>query len=336
VTVAARYWVMLPPARSAARVVEAARAAEARGLEGVFSIQLASSPWPALGAVAATTSRLRLGTGIALGLTRPPYETALAALELDRLSDGRFTLGLGTGVARVHAAHYGVPYDRPVARLAETVRIVKAIVSGQGRTLGRFDGEFWRLDLRQLDVAPPVRPDLPVWVAALRTPLVRVAGELADGLVGHPSWSLAWARRQDEGPFRDALARSGRGRDAVEVNLWHVVAPHPDVATSVHDAKAHVALYAGIAQYEPYFAAHGFGAEARALQAAAAEGRRDARELLPDEMARTFVVCGTPGDVARQLEPMAELADSLCLQPPPVSGEARRAYEARIAETFYG
>ena len=53
-------------------------------------------------------------------------------------------------------------------------------------------------------------------------------------------------------------------------------------------------------------------------------------------MARTFVVCGTPGEVARQLEPLAEVADSLCVQPPPVPGELRRAYEERIAETFYG
>jgi alkanesulfonate monooxygenase SsuD/methylene tetrahydromethanopterin reductase-like flavin-dependent oxidoreductase (luciferase family) len=53
-------------------------------------------------------------------------------------------------------------------------------------------------------------------------------------------------------------------------------------------------------------------------------------------MARTFVVCGTPGEVAKQLEPLREVADSLCLQPPPVAGDSRRAYEARIAETFYG
>ena len=56
---------------------------------------------------------------------------------------------------------------------------------------------------------------------------------------------------------------------------------------------------------------------------------------MPDDMARAFVVCGTPGEVAEQLEPMWDIADSMCLQPPPVRGEARAAYEARIAETFY-
>ena len=103
----------------------------------------------------------------------------------------------------------------------------------------------------------------------------------------------------------------------------------------MRDAKRHVALYGSIAQYHSYFAAHGFAAEAGRLAAAAAAGERDLVDLVPDEMARTFVVCGTPGEVADQLAPLWDVADSLCLQPPPVAGEQRRAYDARIAETFY-
>jgi probable F420-dependent oxidoreductase len=331
-----RFWSMLPPSRSAAKYAQLAHEAEARGLEGVFSIQLASNPWVPLGAIAASSSRLRLATGIALAFTRSPFETALAALDLDQLSEGRFTLGLGTGVASAHTEHYGSDYAQPVARMAEAVRIIKLVLSGEARKHGRFDGEFWRLDFSRLALGKPLRPNLPVWVAALRAPLVRVAGAHADGLIGHPSWSLRWAIEQVRGPYAAALRESGRERKQVEVNLWQVVAPNPDAKESVRDARAHVAIYASIAQYESYFAAHGFGEQARALAAGAAAGRRDLVELVPDEMARTFVVCGTPGEVAQQLEPLHEVADSLCLQPPPVAGDARRAYEARIAETFYG
>jgi alkanesulfonate monooxygenase SsuD/methylene tetrahydromethanopterin reductase-like flavin-dependent oxidoreductase (luciferase family) len=326
---------MLPPSRSAARTVQAAREAEERGIAGVFSIQLASNPWVPLGAVAATTARIRLATGIALAFTRSPFETALAALDLDQLSEGRFTLGLGTGVASAHAEHYGSDYAQPVARMAEAVRIVKLVLSGEARKRGRFDGRFWQLDFSRLALAKPLRPNLPVWVAALREPLVRVAGAHADGLIGHPSWSLRWAERQVLGPWAEALRTSGREREQAEVNLWQVVAPNPDARESMRDAKAHVALYGAIAQYESYFAAHGFGEEARALAAGAAAGRRDLVELVPDDMARAFVVCGTPGEVADQLRPLQAISDSLCLQPPPVAGDARRAYEARIAETFY-
>ncbi len=331
-----KYWAMLPPSRSAARTVQAATDAEAAGLEGVFSIQLGSNPWVPAAAVAASTSTLRIGTGIALALARPPFETAVAALDLDHLTEGRFTLGLGTSTRAIHTDHLGMAYDPPVARLAEAVRIIRLITTGEARAAGRFDGDFWQLDFSRLAMTKPLRPRLPIWVAALRTPLVHVAGELADGLVGHPSWSIPWALAQINGPFARALHAGGRSRSDVEINLWHVVAPNPDVAESVHDAKRHVAIYAAIAQYQPYFATHGFGAEASRLAAAVAAGERDLVSLVPDEMARTFVVCGTPADVVRQLEPLWDVADSLCLQPPPVPGDQRRAYDARIAETFYG
>lgn len=327
------YWVMLPPSRSAAQTVAAAQKAEAQGV-GVFSIQMASSPWVPLAAAAATTSTLELATGIALGLSRPPFETALAALDLDRLSEGRFTLGLGTSVRRLYDEHYGVPYDPPVRRLAEAVRIIKLILSGQARSHGRFDGDYWQLDFSHLEMARPLRPDLPIWIAALRTPLVRLAGALADGLMGHPSWSVHWARQQTLGPYADAVARSGRTRDQVHVNLWHVVAPNRDPAQSVEDAKRHVAAYASIAQYEGYFEAHGFGAEARRLQAAGTD-RADRVALVPDEMARTFVVCGTPDEVRAQIDELWEFCDSICLQPPPVARPERLEYESTIAAMFY-
>ena len=108
------------------------------------------------------TSELRLATGIALALTRSPLETAFAALDLDHLSGGRFTLGLGTSVRWWHEDLFGVPYDRPVARLAEAVRIIRLVLSGQAKASGRFDGEFWQLDFSRLAMKPPVRPSLPV------------------------------------------------------------------------------------------------------------------------------------------------------------------------------
>lgn len=330
------YWMMLPASRSATEIAALAARAETNGLEGVFSIQLASNPWLPLGPAALATTHLRLATGIALGFTRSPLETAFAALDADHLSEGRFTLGLGTSVRRWHEQLYGVAYDHPVARLEEAITLIKAVVSGQGQQLGRFEGRFYQVDFSQLVHKPPFRPDLAVWVAALRTPLVRLAGRCADGLIGHPSWSVAWTLEQINGPYAEAVRASGRDRSQVEINLWQVAAPNPDVAESVRDAKAHVANYASITQYEPYFAAHGFGAEARMLQEAAARGDRKAAALVPDEMARTFVLCGTPDQVARQMEPLWEVADSICLQAPPLRADARAAYEERIAASFTG
>ena len=166
---------------------------------------------------------------------------------------------------------------------------------------------------------------------------MRVAGELADGLVGHPSWSVDWARAADQRAVRRRPVglRAGHARD-VEINLWHVVAPNPDVAESVNDAKRHVALYGSIAQYQPYFAANGFGAEAAGPGRCGGVRRAGPRRAwCPTRWPARSSSAARPSEVAAQLAPLWDVADSLCLQPPPVPGEQRRAYDARIAETFY-
>ncbi|MFV0258775.1 MAG: LLM class flavin-dependent oxidoreductase [Acidimicrobiales bacterium] len=325
------YWVMLPPSKSAERVADAATTAEGTGMEGVFSFELATNPWASLGVAAATTSTVQLATGIALALARSPYDTAVAAMEIDRLSEGRFTLGLGSGVGSTIVDHYGMDYAHPVARMAEAIEIIRLVTTGEARSVGEFNGRFHQLDFSQVTLPKPVRPRLPIWVAALRAPMVKLAGRLADGLIGHPSWSLEWSREQVSGPFAQALAESDRSRDEVEVNLWQVVAPNADRAQSVRDAKTHVALYASIPQYLPYFDAHGFGAEAKMLVEAGGAGARADLDLVPDAMAETFVVCGTTTEVADTLGSYDDVADSICLQPPPVAGPDRKAYEARIA-----
>jgi alkanesulfonate monooxygenase SsuD/methylene tetrahydromethanopterin reductase-like flavin-dependent oxidoreductase (luciferase family) len=240
-----------------------------------------------------------------------------------------------------------VAYDPPIARLAEAIQVIRMVTTGFAQPGGgarsgsraerRFAGRYYNADFTSLELRAPLRPRLPIWVAALRSPLCELAGRWADGLLGHPSWSVPWTRQQVEGPFAKGLADAGRERRDVTVNLWLTVAPNPDRAQAVQDAKRHVAFYASIAQYRPYYEAHGFGAEATALAEAAARGLPDP-ELVSDDMARSFVVCGTPGEVAATLESLVGeggVADSLTLRPPPVPDRvALAAYDARIAELF--
>src|ERR1051325_8333829 len=101
---------------------------ESRGAEGVWIPQTFDPPFTTLGAAAALTKRLKLGSGIALAFTRTPLETALGALTLDRLSGGRMVLGLGTSTRHVNEAFHGVAYGDPIAKLRGTVLLVRAII----------------------------------------------------------------------------------------------------------------------------------------------------------------------------------------------------------------
>jgi probable F420-dependent oxidoreductase len=324
---------------SAPALAAVARQAEAQGLTGIFAAQVYGPPWIPLAAAAAVTERVQLASGIAIASARSPFETAMAAMDMDRVSDGRFILGLGASVLSWSRGIYGAPEHKPLAHLRETVEAVRHIVRGAHKGLTPFEGRYYRADFAELQpAAPPLREEIPIWIAALRGPAVRLAAEIADGVMGHPIWSIDWAVERIQPDLAAGLAKAGRKREDVELNLWLWCAPNSDEAEAIEDARVTVAFYAGVKQYESFFEAHGFGEEARRLQEHVKQ--RDVASharLVPDEMVRAFVVCGKPESVRERIERAWTVADSLCLVPP-VYGlplEKLAAYAGMTAKLFY-
>jgi probable F420-dependent oxidoreductase len=338
-----RYWGFVPANVPAAVLTAQAKMQEDAGLEGLLATQVYSTPFVPLAAAAVATSRVRLLSGIALAFARSPYETALAAMDLDRISGGRFTLGLGCSVRALSEAIYGMPYGKPLEHMREVVEIIRMVIAkAHTGELERYEGVYHQHDFSGLQwLAPPapLRTDLPIWIAALRAPLVSLAAEIADGVMGHPIWSVPWATTKMPEAIERGLKRGGKQRSDIEFQVGLFVAPSSDRAEAINDARATVAFYAGAAQYEEYFAAHGFREEARRLQEGVQRGGyAGAADLVPDEMAETFVACGTPDEVRKKIEPVWEVADSLLLVPPAYAlpPEKLMAYAGAIASTFYG
>lgn len=330
-------WTVLTPL-PAPLLTSLAQLAESRGVHGIFVPQVYGPPFVALGAIAAVTERVQLASGIAIAPVRSPFETAMAAIDLDRISNGRFILGLGTSVHAWTQGVFGTPKYKPVSHLRETVAAVRHIIRGAHKGLTPFNGEYYRADFRELQPSqPPLREEIPIWIAALRAPLVRLAAEVADGLIGHPMWSIEWALDRMQPEFMAALAIAGRRRDQVEVNLWPWVAPNENEAEAIEDARPTMAFYGGVKQYEPFFEAHGFGAVARQLQHGVQHGDyRSVAHLVPDEMVRTFVAVGKPEKVRERVERLWTFADSLCPVAPvyALSVEKLANYSEQIAQTF--
>ncbi len=324
----------------AAMLEMAAKQAEMTGVHGIFAPQVYGPPFVTLAAVAAVTERVELASGIAIAAVRSPFETAMAAIDLDRISGGRFILGLGTSVHAWTCGVFGTPRYKPVTHLRETIAAIRHIVCGAHKGLEPFEGRYFQADFKELQpTEPPVRESIPIWVAALRNKLVELAAETADGLIGHPMWSRTWAIERMKPTFDSALAAAGRQREEVEVNLWPWAAPNPNEAEAIDDARPTMAFYGGVAQYEPFFEAHGFGDVARKLQEGVQRGDyRSVAHLVPDEMVRAFVAVGPPEKVREQIEPFWSFADSLCVVPPvyALSPEKLLYYTQAIAETFYG
>jgi probable F420-dependent oxidoreductase len=333
-----QYWEIVQ-AMPSAEMADLMRRFEDLGIYGVWAPQLHSPPFATLAAAAMASSRLKIGTGIALAFSRSPMETALTALDLDRISGGRMVLGLGTSVRSFNENMHGVVYGKPVEHLREVVETVRAIIEkGHQGNLDRIDGTHHKLDLTGFNTGRrPVRATIPIYVPALFQATVVLSAKIADGLLGHPVWSHKWIAEQTK-TLDTELASAGRTREKFHVNLWNYVAVANDRKQAINDMRGTVAFYSSIAQYAKYFAAHGFGAQAHAVVEAAA--RKDVPAMLqavPDEMVTTFAIAGTPDEARERVDRLWQYADSITLSAPQNFLPAQRIAEYRdaISSTFY-
>lgn len=335
-----KFWSILTP-MSGQIIAGQAQMMESMGLEGLFAPQVYGPPFLPLAAAAAVTKDIRLASGIAIAFTRSPLETATAAIDMDRISNGRFTLGLGTSVESWVTGGFAMPYSHPLPRLREVAEIVR-FVNAKAHTgdLGAYEGKFYQHDFSEISqMAPPVRERIPIWIAALRGPLISLGAEIGDGVIGHYIWSVDWLCKKIPEYLKRGLDRGGKQRSDIEVNAWLAVAISDDRKQAIEDARPTVAFYAGIEQYEEFFAAHGFREEARRLQEGVKRGDYlSVAHLVPDDMATTFVVCGTADECRSRIEPAWEYVDSMTLAPPAYGLPAEKviAYATAIAQNFYG
>jgi probable F420-dependent oxidoreductase len=335
-----RYWGILP-VTPAALLVEIAKQQEAMGLEGLWAPQLWSPGFIVLAAAAAATTRVKLGTGVVHAFSRSPLETACSALDLDLISGGRCVLGIGPTLRWWNEAWHGVHYGKPIPHLREAVEVIRMIIrKGHTGELGKWEGVYYKLDLdRFKPLTPPVRDDIPIYIPALYESACRLAGELADGLPGHPIWCERWILDQVAPNLAKGLAKSGRLRGSFDLNVWLFVAPGSNKRECIEDARASVAFYASFAQYERYFAACGFGPEARAIcQAAQAKDEAAMLRACPDRMVEHFALVGPIDEVRARVERIGAVADSftLCVPFYGLAPDKLFEYGQRIAAAFYG
>jgi F420-dependent oxidoreductase-like protein len=204
--------------------------AEKLGLDVCWVAEAWGSDGPsALGFYAARTHRMRLGSGIMQIGTRTPVAVAQTAIALSNLSEGRFLLGLGASGPQVIEGLHGVPFARPLARMRETVQIVRQVIAG-GKI--SYSGTEFTIPLPGADAVPMrlstrALHDIPVYLATLSPAMLRLTGQVADGWLGTsfvPEGAAdAYFAHLDEG-----LARSGRSRADLDVCQGAEVAFAPD------------------------------------------------------------------------------------------------------------
>jgi probable F420-dependent oxidoreductase len=321
--------------------VEVARRAEQAGLDRVWTSELHRSPFVPLAATATATERVGLGTAIALAFPRSPFSAALAALDLDELSGGRLTFGVGSGVKRLVEDWHDRDFDPPVARMREWIAAFRTVVAGAhtGERL-TSPGEHESLDVRGYQRPYlTVRSRIPVHLASVGPRMTVLAGEVADGWISHELTSPDLLRDHSLPRLEEGLERAGRNRDDLEVVVSACCVVDDDADRARRLAAHTVAFYASVKTYEPMFADHGFGDAAQQVQAAFRAGDRAAMvDAIPDAMVDTFTLAGTADDVRTSLKRFDGLADAIKLSPPTYLDDpvTTRAAQDRLLATFGG
>jgi alkanesulfonate monooxygenase SsuD/methylene tetrahydromethanopterin reductase-like flavin-dependent oxidoreductase (luciferase family) len=255
------------------------------------------------------------------------------------MSGGRFRLGLGAGVKRLNETWHGVEYGRPAPHLRETIEAVRLIMrqAHAGAPI-RFEGEYHDIDIKGwVRPHPPARESVPIYAAAVREGMARMAGDVADGLIGHPMCSLRWLDEVLVANFERGLDRSGRKRAEFDFLPTVCCAIDDDEEAAYEAARRTIAFYATVRTYMPLWELHGFGDQAVAVQEAFRSGDLAAMPgHVSDEMVDAYCAAGPLDKVRERVGQVAERADGVFLTPPTYFIEPERigAYQSRIVEAF--
>jgi F420-dependent oxidoreductase-like protein len=291
-------------------VAELALEAERAGFDSVWSSETWGSDAAILAAwIAARTERIGVGTGALQMAGRTPAAAAMAALTLDHLSGGRFRLGLGVSGPQVAEGWHGMPFDHPIERTREYVSIVRTILRREQPVIS--EGPHYPLPLAKgKPLKPnvrPLRPDLPVYLAAMGPRNVALAAEIADG------WMPYLYSPERAEVFADALETGWRraDRDPSAFDVAPVVAAAiGDELDACRDAlRPHLARYVGgmgsreANFYKEAVTRYGFGEPAERIQEAFLDGRRaEAATAVPDAMVDELCLVGPIERVRERLD----------------------------------
>ncbi len=222
-----------------------AREAEGLGYLDVWSFEVDSIDGFTPLALLGVDTGLRLGIAIANVYTRGPATLASTAAGVAEVAPGRFILGIGSGSQVIVQAWNGIEFSRPVTRVREMAQVLRAALAGE-RVV--FKGQTLSVDGFRLS-RPPAKP-VPIYIAALRPGMLRVAGEVGDGVI--LNWGSADDVPKSVAVVREAAKEAGRDPDALEVTARLFINLDPPGPAAEEAVRRHIAAYLNVPVYRAF------------------------------------------------------------------------------------
>lgn len=326
----------------------AAQAAERYGFDSIGAPEINADPFLLLAQAAEVTSKIQLRTAIAVAFPRSPTITAQLAWDLHVNSGGRFALGLGTQVQAHIERRFGVPWISPGPRMEEYVQAVRAVwrTWELGEKL-KLAGEHYKLSLMtpEFSPQPSALSPIPIYTAAVRPPMMRLAARVCDGVRLHGFCTRKYLEEVALHEITQELARVGKERKHFEVcgGGFLATGPTEEAVSNMREMiRYRVAFYASTPAYRPVLSLHGWDDLGEALHRMSVTGRwAEMPGLVRDDVLDHFVAQGTYDQLPRVVaERFGGLSDTVEVMMPTDLPEASTrevvAQIAAIASPFVG
>ncbi|HEY6394696.1 MAG TPA: TIGR03617 family F420-dependent LLM class oxidoreductase [Candidatus Binataceae bacterium] len=284
------------------------RDAEALGYDTLVAFETTYDPYLALAIAAQEPSKVELATGISLAFPRSPVSTAYTAWDLQRMSGGRFVLGLGSQVKGHIVRRFGMPWGKPAQRMKDYVGAMRACwrTWQTGEPLN-FRSEHYNLSLMTPNFAPPPQAhhNIPVLIAAVQEKMLQVAGEVCDGVRLHGIVTRKYIDQIAFPNLEKGFAKSGRlesewSNFQVSGGGFLCVGKDRDtLARAVEGLKSTIAFYGSTRSYRSSFELEGWDKQADELHRMSVQQKwREMPSVVTEEMVHAFAAAGTYDNIA--------------------------------------
>jgi probable F420-dependent oxidoreductase len=261
--------------------------------------------------VADATSDVEFGTRIATAFTRSPMILAYIGWDLQRFSNGRFIMGLGTQVKAHNERRFSVDFEwnSPGPRLREVVESIKHIwnvFQGREDELD-YDGDFYSFSLLPefFNPGPIENPDIPIHIAGVNEYNIRLSGEVADGLAIHPFTTPKYANEVIRPLVEEGARRENRdpGEITISANPFVITGPdEEELERQREHIRERIAFYGSTPSYHDVLEIHGWKDVGEKLhKISREEDPRKHKDLITDEMVDTFAIEATYPNLADEI-----------------------------------
>jgi probable F420-dependent oxidoreductase len=308
-------------AASPGQVEAAALRAEAEGYDGIGVPETKHDVFTSLTLAARATGRVTLQSAIAVAFARNPMTVAVAANDIQLISEGRFQLGLGSQVKAHVERRFAMPWSQPAARMEEFVTAIRAIWSAwaTGDRLA-FTGTFYRHTLMTEFFNPGPNPHgtPPILLAAVGPLMTEVAGRVADGMLIHSFTTKEYLTEHTLPALRRARGGSLDGFTLCMPSFVVLGADEASRSTAETAIRRQIAFYGSTPSYLPVLEQHGWGDLGDRLNKLSRRGAwQEMGELIDDDVLDAFAVSGDADAVARGLlDRFGDLATRMSLYTP--------------------